>query len=133
MPADKTLDEGTPKKQLTMALYSFIMEFKGGTCTSQHQAENIIAACMAWKDYISSGPIEGLKLADFLEAFDDYLDDMPPVPIDTLTNFWAWGFAFGGGPKGKMSQMQTFEVYIIRTDPVQEVVSESVGEEMSSI
>lgn len=116
-----------------MATYSFIMEFKGGTCTSQHQGENLILACMAWKDYISTGLIEGLKLADFLEAFDDYLDDMPPVPMDTLTNLWTWGYAFGGGPKGKMSLMQTFEVYIIRTDSVMEVVSEPVGEELSSI
>ena len=113
-----------------MAIYSFIMEFKGGTCTSQHQAENITAACMAWKEYISTGVMTGLNVHEFREDFDGYLEDMPPVAIDTFTNFWAWGWAFGGP---KRSQMQTFQLYIIRTDPVQEVISESVGEEMSSI
>lgn len=113
-----------------MATYSFIMEFKGGACTSQHQAENIVAACMAWKEYISTGVMPGLNVNEFREDFDGYLQDMPPVAVDTFVNFWGWGWAFGGPKK---SQMQTFELYIIRTDSVMEVVPEPVGEEVSGI
>jgi hypothetical protein len=63
------------------------MDFKGGTCTSQHQAENILAACLAWKEYIGTGVMPDLNVREFLEDFDGYLKDMPPVAVDTFTNF----------------------------------------------
>lgn len=92
-----------------MPIFSFITDFQGGTYISQHEAQDLRNACSAWRDHlVQDKPFLDLDTEMFSEEFDFYIDFMPPVPMETLTNIWAFGFAY--------EPQKSVNVNIVQTD-----------------
>ena len=70
-----------------MALFTFIMEYQGGTYISQVQADNLAQAPEIWAregDWANI-PKAGKKFADKLLAA---IEADPPVALEALVNTW---------------------------------------------
>lgn len=92
-----------------MAIYTFITDFQGGTYICQKSAPDLRKACTMWKEEIVSGDyIPKLKARVFSKAFDEYIDEFPPVAIDELRNVWLFHLSLGA------DQM---DLHIVQTDP----------------
>lgn len=72
-----------------MGTYTFIVEFKGGTYISQHQAPDLIAAFNMWADYFSKEPyVSRMQSKQLLE--DVKIEDFFPSKISEVKNVWCW-------------------------------------------
>lgn len=70
-----------------MPLYTFIMEFKGGTYISQVEASSPSAACVNWAESLDVSKIFGLGL----KGKDDlikYAKEEAPVALRDTLNTW---------------------------------------------
>jgi hypothetical protein len=72
-----------------MACYTFITDFRGGTYISQIQAIDLPSACVLWRDEIADGGyVEYLDRGQFIKAFNEDIDEMPPAAIEGLQHVW---------------------------------------------
>lgn len=63
---------------------------------TQHEAPNIRAACIAWKEYIlQENPFPELNLNEFIEGFEMSIDE-DIIPIRHCKNVWNLGFTATG-------------------------------------
>lgn len=93
-----------------MPTYTFITDYRGGTYICQKAADDLRAACLLWKEEIRSGGyVQDLNVRAFSKAFDADIDELPPVPLDTLRNVWLFHLLIGD---------ELLDVHIIQTDLV---------------
>ncbi len=93
-----------------MPTYTFITDYRGGTYICQKAAEGLRAACLLWKEEIRSGGyVPDLNVRAFSKAFDADIDELPPVPLDTLRNVWLFHLLIGD---------DLLDVHVIQTDMV---------------
>lgn len=71
-----------------MHLYTFIIEFLGGTYISQVMALDEKHAMRSWLQNLNVIDIQGLTLNDKTEALTDNFSDEDPILIDGLLNVW---------------------------------------------
>lgn len=72
-----------------MATFTFITDYQGGTYISQQEADDLRSACYRWKEHVMSGGyISNLDIAQFSNAFDSDVDELPPVAIDYVSSVW---------------------------------------------
>lgn len=79
-----------------MPTYTFITDYRGGTYICQKAATDLRSACFMWKEEIvKGGYVQHLDLNAFAQAFDADIDEMPPLPIDEVSNVWLFHLMFG--------------------------------------
>lgn len=70
-----------------MPLYTFILEFDGGTYISQVQAQDAKSAPEVWGASLKSGDVRGLRDASIRRLRADLASD-EPVPLTGLEMVW---------------------------------------------
>jgi predicted GNAT superfamily acetyltransferase len=70
-----------------MFLYTFIMDYEGGTYVSQFQGESVKDACIEWSNNLDVSEIESFSEANKSEFIKEMKDEIP-TPIDRLINVW---------------------------------------------
>jgi len=70
-----------------MALYTFIMEYAGGTFISQVKASSPGSACVKWAEnlVVPRGSGLGAKSKDLLV---EQMKEEPPAALDGMSNAW---------------------------------------------
>ena len=79
-----------------MPTFTFITDYRGGTYICQKTADDLRSACYLWKEEIvQGGYVQHLDLGAFAKAFDADIDELPPLPIDEVSNVWLFHLMFG--------------------------------------
>lgn len=92
-----------------MAIYTFITDFKGGTYICQKEAEGLKSACFLWKEDIAlGGYVPSINTKAFSQAFEDNIEEFPPVPLDEVKNVWLFHLMLGDDDQ--------LDLHIIQTD-----------------
>ncbi|MBV6441725.1 MAG: hypothetical protein DYG98_15865 [Haliscomenobacteraceae bacterium CHB4] len=79
-----------------MPTFTFITDYRGGTYICQKAAADLRTACFLWKNEIVSGRyVQHLDIEAFSKAFDADIDELPPLPIDEVSNVWLFHLMFG--------------------------------------
>ncbi len=74
-----------------MPTYTCITDFRRGTYVCQKDADDLRTACYLWKDDVASGGyIPNLDAEAFSNAFESYINELPPVALDTVKNVWSF-------------------------------------------
>ena len=71
-----------------MALYTFIMEFMGGTYISQVREKTLVKACLKWARTLNSDDIKGLGPKGHDLLIREVEEECQPVPISDTRNVW---------------------------------------------
>ena len=79
-----------------MALFTFLMEFRGGTYLAQVQAKSPRAALRKWLHSLDAGPIAGMGPRTKRE-FLRWLPEAGPTPISGLSRTWCASFVSRSG------------------------------------
>mgnify|MGYP000116619602 CR=1 FL=1 len=91
-----------------MAIFTFITDYRGGTYICQKTAPDLTSACRLWKeDVVSGGYVQFLDVGSFARAFDENIDALPPVAIDTVASVWVFHLMFG---------RHMLDLHIVQTD-----------------
>ena len=91
-----------------MPNYTFITAFRGGTYICQKEANDLRTACFLWKTEITNGGyVSFLDSSEFAKAFEDDIDELPPIPLDEVKNVWLFNLMFGN---------DMLNLHIIQTD-----------------
>lgn len=91
-----------------MPTFTFITDYRGGTYICQHAAEDLRTACFLWKhDIVSGDYIQHLDVKAFANAFDADIDEIPPLPMDDVSNVWIFHLMFG---------RYMLDLHIVQTD-----------------
>ena len=91
-----------------MPTFTFITDFRGGTYICQKSAGDLRTACFLWKEDIVSGDyVQHLDVQAFAKAFDADIDELPPLPMDEVSNVWIFHLLFG---------RYMLDLHIIQTD-----------------
>jgi len=72
-------------------LYTFILDFKGGTYISQFRGSSPEEALQNWIARVEIEPIQGLKEKHRVKLQESF-DEDGFVPIDTVANVWCYSF-----------------------------------------
>ncbi|MBJ2156632.1 hypothetical protein [Variovorax sp. IB41] len=70
-----------------MSLYTFVLEFEGGTYVSQAEAVSVELAPSAWAEGIAPGTIRGMADASVRELREAIAEEVP-VQLDGLQEVW---------------------------------------------
>jgi hypothetical protein len=70
-----------------MELYTFLMEFRGGTYISQVYAECLFEAVKLWGEKLDTNDIQHLGNKGKIELLTE-LKDIDPIGIRTVKNVW---------------------------------------------
>ena len=70
-----------------MGLFTFVLEYGGGTYLSQVRAENFAAAPKAWADELNAEEISDEGNIFKIELLSS-LESENPTPLDGLVNTW---------------------------------------------
>jgi hypothetical protein len=70
-----------------MALYTFIMEYAGGTYISQVKASFPKSACVKWAQELDHSQVKGLGLKG-KESLIEQMREESPVALDGMLNAW---------------------------------------------
>jgi hypothetical protein len=74
---------------LSMALYTFVMEYLGGTYMAQVRARSVAQACVNWARSLEAAEIQGLGPRGHQELVVQMTERMTDaVPLDGLENAW---------------------------------------------
>ncbi|APR84376.1 Hypothetical protein A7982_09725 [Minicystis rosea] len=73
-----------------MALFTFVLDYRGGTYVSQVQAGDPKAALREWIDVVELDAIHGLT-SKSRDVFRAAFADERIVPLDGVTNVWCVG------------------------------------------
>jgi len=79
-----------------MPLYTFIMEYAGGTYVSQVVAASPKSACVKWAQGLDVSQVGGLGQKS-KESLIDEMKTEPPTAIDGLCNSWCATSRIRGG------------------------------------
>jgi hypothetical protein len=91
-----------------MPLYTFVMDFLGGTYMAQVRGESIRSACVKWAQTIEVSEIHGLGPSGQAKLLGEMRDpDNTLVPLTGLSNAWCTGALIRG--RGAL-------INIVRTD-----------------
>ena len=103
-----------------MPTFTFITDYRGGTYICQKAAADLRTACFLWKEDVASGGyVQHLDVAVFSKAFDSDIDELPPQPIDEVSNVWLFHLMFG---------RYMLDVHIVQTDMAEVLVSRKNSE-----
>jgi hypothetical protein len=92
-----------------MPVFTFIANFQGGTYTDQKEAETLKPALLSWKEtVIDEKYVQNLNFNDFSGTFDEWVEEIPPHPLNGLINTWRFDLLIND---------DLLEVYIVQTDP----------------
>jgi len=84
-----------------MALYTVILDYRGGTYISQTHAEDESSALRSWAQPLDTREIQHLgpsrKRKLILEIDKDLKELNAPFPLNGLQNAWCAGSFLGGG------------------------------------
>ncbi len=69
-------------------LFTFIMNYLGGTYIEQVVASNELEAMHAWIKQLKTSEIKGFAVIDKKRIIRDNFDDEIPVAINTTKNVW---------------------------------------------
>ncbi|WP_148714132.1 hypothetical protein [Chitinolyticbacter meiyuanensis] len=72
-----------------MPLYTFILEFEGGTYLSQVVAQSFVQAPVAWADELVPGEIKGMRETS-LNELRIATQGSAPVPLNGLQRAWCF-------------------------------------------
>ncbi len=78
-----------------MSLYTFIMEYAGGTYISQVKALSPKSACVKWAQNLDVSQVSGLG-GKSKASLIDRMKDESPTPIDGVLNTWCAGALIRG-------------------------------------
>jgi hypothetical protein len=70
-----------------MSLYTFIMEYAGGTYVSQVNAPAPESACVKWAQSLDVSEVDGLDL-NGKESLVEQMREETPTPLEDLVNVW---------------------------------------------
>jgi hypothetical protein len=70
-----------------MPLYTFIMEYAGGTYISQVKASSPKSACLKWAQKLGDSEVQGLGLKG-KESLIEQMKEETPVALDGVSNVW---------------------------------------------
>jgi hypothetical protein len=70
-----------------MHLYTFIMEFKGGTYISQVKATSPQLACMKWANHLKVSEVHGLGQTGHLALIKE-MQEEEPIKIQDAKGAW---------------------------------------------
>ncbi len=70
-----------------MPLYTFIMEYAGGTYLSQIKASSPESACVKWAQKLDESQVKGLGLKG-KESLIEQMKEESPVALDGVLNAW---------------------------------------------
>ena len=88
-----------------MALFTVLMEFKGGIYLSQIRASSPEAALEEWVRGLDAKKIEGMT-ASIKRQFVEWLPEARPTAVDGLRSTWCSGF---------VARADSALVHIVRT------------------
>lgn len=74
-----------------VSLYTFIMDYLGGTYVSQVRAHNENEAMVLWAEKLETDEIKGLTLDDKAIIIKNGFDDNEAVLLTGLENVWCFG------------------------------------------
>ena len=75
-----------------MQLYTFILEYRGGTYISQFEGETVEAATHAWACELDTAPIAHFH-KKHLRIAREQLDEDGLVEVDSVKNVWCRTFS----------------------------------------
>jgi hypothetical protein len=91
-----------------MPLYTFVMDFMGGTYMAQVRGGSVRSACLKWAKTIEVSEIHGLGPSGQAKLHDEMGEPYnTPVPLTGLSNAWCTGALIRG--RGAL-------INIVRTD-----------------
>ncbi|MFN2597187.1 MAG: hypothetical protein ABR563_08390 [Pyrinomonadaceae bacterium] len=70
-----------------MPLYTFIMEYAGGTHVSQVRASSPKSACVKWARELDVSQVEGLGVKS-KQSLIDQMETESPAALDGMLNAW---------------------------------------------
>jgi len=70
-----------------MQIFTFLMDFEGGTYVSQHAAVDLKLAVQAWVGAIDLASIEGIGIGDRQE-FAKQMSKSGTTPLSGMNNVW---------------------------------------------
>lgn len=74
-----------------MNLYTFIMDYKGGTYISQAEAVNEQEGMLSWIKNLDTTQIKGFSKSDKRRTIENgFSDDHKAVPITAMPNVWCF-------------------------------------------
>ncbi len=83
-----------------MNLYTFIMDFRGGTYINQLTSHNERQALIQWANKLNINEIQHLgnkTKQSFIKKLPKELDEFLPLLIDTTKNIWIFDYQFKTG------------------------------------
>ncbi len=83
-----------------MECYSFIMDFRGGTCISQVYANDLNAAITNWAKALEADKIKYLSIKTKNQLINDIpelIKDELITPIESVKNIWLFCYRFKTG------------------------------------
>jgi hypothetical protein len=80
-----------------ISLYTFIMDYLGGTYVSQVRAHNENEAMILWAEKLETDEIKGLTHDDKAIIIENGLDDDEAVLLTGLENVWCFDIRTKGG------------------------------------
>ncbi len=90
------------------SIYTFIVNYRGGTYISRINAQSVSAATYLWAEQLVQNQyIAHLDTAAFSKTFHEEIEAYPPTPIDDNPNVWCLSYFYG---------QNRIEVHIVKTD-----------------
>jgi hypothetical protein len=94
-----------------MAMYTFIMEYRGGTYISQVEAPSIEIAVVCWAEELNPSEITHLSPALKRQVVDGLKNDQDgvygPTPLTGIVNAWFINTPLPGGTRTMVNAVKT--------------------------
>ncbi len=74
---------------MSIARYTFVLDFRGGTYISQVEAGDEIDAVLHWTRLLEAAPPGGRWAHGLARRIRNELEGFPPVPLTGLTDVWS--------------------------------------------
>ena len=85
------------KRSARVAVYTFIMDYDGGTYVSQVKASSPIGAARKWAQSLDTRGIEGIGEASKLQMINELNSEFEePVALEGMSNIWFISFLLRG-------------------------------------
>ncbi len=79
---------------MSKELYTFFLEYKGGTYISQVKASSPARALAAWAEALNSTEVKGLGKIRKQKLTEQA--NQPPTPLEGVKNTWCWSVLLRG-------------------------------------